>query len=190
LQRCRLESSAVEAARFRRGGGTRGGKHIFLKNSFCSERGFEWEKDRRACKGTDSGSQSWEDWGTIRTVGRRRKQDREGETEDICTHTRVGCAGDAVAPVVTGLRPAVVLPAVGAVARFPWAPLPAPGFLRPPASRGGLRKPGSVLLSSKIFFRWPGGRRSDVATSRVELKILMGSSLRRRSGSQRKVGEL
>src|ERR1700735_1816259 len=34
---------------------------------------------------------------------------------------------------------------------FPGLPLPAPGFLRPPASRGGLRKPGSVLLSEKDF---------------------------------------
>ena len=72
----------------------------------------------RACKGTDSGSQSWEDWGTIRTVGRRRKSGREGETEDICIHgpTR------RVAPVM-GLRAEAVLPpAEGAVARFSWAP--------------------------------------------------------------------
>jgi hypothetical protein len=34
---------------------------------------------------------------------------------------------------------------------FPGLPLPTPGFLRPPASRGGLRKPGSVLLSEKDF---------------------------------------
>jgi hypothetical protein len=42
-------------------------------------------------------------------------------------------------------------------------PANAPGFLRPPASRGGLRKPGSVLLNEKDFLpiggwaaRWCG----------------------------------
>ena len=85
---------------------------VFRKGLLIGEESIRACKGR-ACKGTDSGRPILEDWGTIRTVGRRRKQDREGETDDICTHTRVwtdaGCAGDAVAPV-TGLRPAVVLP--------------------------------------------------------------------------------
>jgi hypothetical protein len=62
--------------------------------------------------------------------------------------TDAGCAGDVVAPV-TGFRPEVVLPHVVAVAMLSL---------------------GSVLLSSKISFRLPGGRRSGVATSRVEGK--------------------
>ena len=55
-----------------------------------------------------------------------------------------------------------------AVAWFSWAPLPAPGSRRPPASRGAFGNRAPSFSTKKISFRLPGGQRSGVATWRVE----------------------
>ena len=94
LQRCRSALWMVEAARFR--DGCRVVKHMWKEKFFFfnfsiifqfnvhdgAECGWEGAMIRAGMVGRGK-SILREDWGTIRTVGRRGKQDREGETEDF-----------------------------------------------------------------------------------------------------------
>jgi hypothetical protein len=70
--------------------------------------------------------------------------------------------------------PEVVLPHVVAVACFPRASPSCPRFPKAPASRGAFGNRAPSFWAKKISFRSAGGRRSGVATSRVEGKDFDG----------------